>query len=265
VAENSERKLRTMDDIPLDGRTVLLRCDFNVAVGDDGVVDETEDYRIEAALPTIEELLQRRCKVLVITHYGRPSEDQSESFGLASIHRRLEELLRDDVKMLGELTGDTVKATMAGMARGSVAMLPNVRLDVRETSRSEKFGREMAELGDVYVNEAFSVCHRDHTSVSVIPTFLDSCAGRRTAEEYRVLLELSENPSRPYVAIVSGAKVHTKVNLLRKLISQVDTMCVGGVLANMFLANQGKAPRGSFTYEDIPIGPFHIMVLAPAQ
>ncbi len=250
--KKKSQDLVTMDEVPLDGKAVLVRVDFNVAVGENNKVDEDEDYRIEMAMSTIEELQRRRCKVILMTHLGRPSAGEGD-FSLGPIHRRLEDLIKEDVRLIDQLTGDTVKAAIDGMEKGSVAMLPNLRADERETAGSDKLAGELADLGDAYVNEAFSVSHRDHTSMSKVPRLMTACAGRRTVEEYEVLSKLKKEPERPYVAIVSGAKVHTKVNLLRKLVKQVDSLCVGGVLANMFLANQGKAPRESFTYEDMQV------------
>lgn len=243
-------RLGTMDDVPLDGKRVFVRVDFNVSVGPDGMVDQYEDYRIRAALPTIEELVQRRCKIVLCTHLGRPHEGPG-NFDLAPVHRRLEGLLHEAVRRVEKLYGPEVMAVIDSLEPGSAVLLPNVRLDEREEAASERLADELAVVADAYVNEAFSVSHRNHASVALLPRRLPACAGRRTVEEYAVLSRLAAGPERPYVAIVSGAKVRTKLTLLRKLLEQVDTLCIGGVLANMFLANQGKAPRGSFAYEDM--------------
>jgi phosphoglycerate kinase len=239
-----------MDDILLDGKVVLVRVDFNVAVGKDGVVDRDEDYRIEAAVPTIEELLQRRCKVLLLTHLGRPGEEEGD-FDVAPAARRLSDLLHEDVRMLKHLSGDSVRAAVGGLTPGSVAMLPNVRLDEREAAGSERFAAELADTAEVYVNEAFSVSHRDHTSVALVPKLLPSCAGRRCVAEFEVLSKLSHNPPRPYVACVSGAKVSTKLNLLERLLTQVDHLCLGGVLANTFLVALRKCSVETCAAEEL--------------
>lgn len=233
------KRLRTMDDVLLDGKVALVRVDFNVPVGADGLVSEFEDYRIRAALPTIEELMQRRCKVLLLTHLSPPGESQQpgvyKQLDMAPIRRRLQELLHEDVRLLKHLSGDEVTAVVSGLEAGGVALLPNVRLDQREMAGSERFAQELSRAGEVFVNEAFSVCHRNHTSVSLVPRLLPSCAGRRTAEEYTVLKKLGAQPERPYVAVVSGAKVSTKFALLKTLVKHVDRLCLGGVLANIFL------------------------------
>lgn len=228
-----------MDDVLLDGKRVLVRVGFDVASSEDGVVDESDDFRVKAAIPTIEELIQRRCRVLLLTHQGRPQEGDS-NVEVEPVRRRLERLLGDEVVALKHLSGDDVEAIVSGMEQGSVAMLPNVRLDEREETGNEKFAAELAAVADVYVNEAFSVSHRDHASMSKVPRLLPACAGRRTVHEYEVLSGLMEQPQRPYVAVVSGAKVHTKINLLDNLLASVDKLCLGGIVANAFLAAQGK-------------------------
>lgn len=232
------RRLRTMDDLPLDGKRVLMRVDFNVSVGDDGVLDTSEDYRLEAALPAIEELMQKRCRVVLLTHLGRPREDKEQS--MRPVLRRLEQLLRESVKMTKTLYGNDVDAIISGLEPGGVVMLPNVRLDMREEQGSKQFAKQLASSVDVFVNEAFSVVHRAHTSVAYLPNELPSCAGRRTVLEVNRLSRLLDNPKRPYVAITSGAKIKTKIGMMHKLLSSVDALCVGGQLANVFLTALGK-------------------------
>lgn len=240
----------TMDDILLDGKTVLVRVDFNVSVGADGVVDAFEDYRIQAALPTLEELLQRRCKVILLTHLGRPDEGNSE-FDLEPVRRRLSDLLHDEVRLLKRLYGAEVTAAISAMEAGTAILLPNVRWDEREEAGSEKLAQELANLAEVYINEAFSVAHRAHTSVALVPRLLPAAAGRRLVEEYTVLTELSARPAKPYVAIVSGAKVKTKIRLLEKLLAEVDHLCLGGVLANAFLVALRKCSAEQCAAEDL--------------
>ncbi len=198
-------------------------------------------------MPAIEELKQRRCRLLLLTHLGRPRHDGSDytSLTLEPIRRRLEKVLGSEVKLLKSLRADEANTVVSGLEAGGTVLLPNVRLDEREEAGSDKFARELAELGEAYVNEAFSVSHRDHTSVAKVPRLLPSCAGRRTVSEYYQLSELVSQPARPYVAIVSGAKVETKVKLLDRLLDQVDRLCLGGVIANTFLAVQGKGQLGA--------------------
>lgn len=239
-----------MDDVLLDGRDVLVRTDFNVAIGKDGVVNQDEDYRISAAIPTIEELIQRRCKVMLLTHLGRPGEDGG-NFDLGPIRRRLEDLLGEEVRQIDSLSVNRVSAVVAGMEGGTVALLPNIREDEREMSRNKGLAEELAGMAEVYVNEAFSVSHRDQSSVALVPTLIPSCAGRRTVIEYETLSGLMDQPKRPYVAIVSGAKVETKVSIINSLLKVVDKILVGGMVANTFLAAKGYCSAEAHRPEDI--------------
>ncbi len=250
-------EFRTMDDVLLDGKRVIVRVDFNVTAGEDGVVDESEDYRIQAALPTIAELRQKRCKVLLLAHLGRPGEEESV-LSMDTIHRRLQDLLHDDVRMLPKLYGSQVDSIVQGMEQGDIALFPNVRLDEREMTLNHKFAQDLSEVGDAYINEAFSVCHRAHTSVVLLPQLLTSAAGRRTVQEIEVLSSLRNSAKRPYVAIVSGAKITTKIGILEYLLTKVDTMCLGGKIANVFLAAQGKWPDAMFSADEIAVAK-HIM------
>lgn len=248
-----KRHLRTLDDVPVDGKRVLVKVDFNVAVGSDGKVDQYEDYRIESALNTINELRQRRAKVLLLTHLGRPQQEHVEQLDLQPIRRRLEELLGEEVRLLKTLYGTEVDTVTTSLDAGSVMLLPNVRLDSREEIPNDKFAQELASTADVYVNEAFSVSHRAHTSLALVPKLLPSCAGRRTVEEVTVLQKLRENPAHPYVAIASGSKISDKVGMLRDLLQKVDMLCLGGQLANVFLAAQGLYKNHPYTEEELRV------------
>lgn len=248
----SQLNLRTMDDLPLGGKRVIVRVDFNVSAGEDGVVDPTEDYRIEAALPTIQELRQKRCKVLLMAHLGRPGEDES-LLSMDTIGKRLSKLLQENVRMLPKLYGTQVETIIQGMEQGEVALFPNVRLDEREMSPNERFADELASAGEIYINEAFSASHRAHTSISLLPRKLPSAAGRRTVLEVDVLSKLRAHPEHPYVAITSGAKITTKIGILEFLFSQVDTMCVGGKIANVFLAAQSGLHTDLYPADELAV------------
>lgn len=250
--QTSQWNLRTMDDVPLGGKRVIVRVDFNVSAGEDGVIDSTEDYRMEATIPTIQELRQQRCKVLLMAHLGRPGEDEN-ILSMDVIARRLEKLLQEDIRILPKLYGSQVESIVRGMEPGEVALFPNVRLDDREMSPNEGFAQEMASCADAYVNEAFSVSHRAHTSVSLLPNKLVSAAGRRTVLEVEVLSRLRSSPEHPYIAITSGAKITTKIGILEFLLSQVDYMCVGGKIANVFLAAQGILKPELFPVDEVAV------------
>lgn len=239
-----------MDDLPLDGKRVLVRVDFNVSMGADKRVDETEDYRLEAALPTIQELRRRRCKVILLTHLGRPGEEEG-TFEIAPVADRLRQLIGDEVKVIDKLTGPKVESMVNSLEQGGVAILPNVRLDDREMHASEKLGQDMAEFADAYINEAFSNSHRGHTSMTVLPRLLPSCAGRRTVMEVETLSGLAQSPAHPYVAITSGAKITTKIGMLRQLLTKVDKLCLGGQIANVFLGARGLWQSHPFHPDEI--------------
>lgn len=233
-----QRKLRTMDDIPLDGKRVILRVDFNVSTTHDQAIGNDEDYRMESAIDTIQELRRRRCVVLVMTHREQHG-GANDGMDLDLVWKHLEGMLKDEVRKLPKLSGSEVEAIVSGLEPGAVALYPNVRHDEREKNINERFGEEVAAVADAYVNEAFSADHRAHTSVAVLPRLLPSCAGRHTVREVEMLTKLRQHPRRPYVAIVSGAKVVTKVGMLRELLPKVDTLCLGGQIANTFLAARG--------------------------
>ena len=243
-------KLRTMDDVPLSGKRVLVRVDFNVTANERGVVGRNEDYRLESAMQTIQELREMRCRVLLLTHRGRPGEGDGD-IDLAPVRSRLERLLGEPVRALPRLYGPEVETIVGSMEQGTVAMYPNVRLDDREEQISQKFGKDMGEHVDAFVSEAFSVCHRAHTSISVLPQILPSAAGRRTVKEVEVLTALREHPERPYVAITSGAKITTKIGMLRQLLRVVDTLCVGGQIANVFLAARKQWGNSMFSADEL--------------
>ncbi len=244
--------LRTLDDVPLDGRRVLVRVDFNVTVGADNTVDEFEDYRIESALETINELRQRRCKILLLTHRGEPDKNPQDA-DLSAIHYRLQELLGEEVKQTTHLYGAEVDTVTNSLEPGGVLLLPNVRTDSREESDNQKFAQELASLADIYINEGFSVSHRNHVSVAAVASLLPAAAGRRTELEYEVLKKLRDTPEHPYVAIVSGAKITTKVGMLYDLLTKVEYICLGGQLANVFLAAQGKYQTDQYPVDEIAV------------
>ena len=237
------KRLRTLDDIPIDGKRVILRVDFNISTSEASAVGNGEDYRIQAALETIQELRRRGCIVLLLTHRGKPGDTLAKT-DIRPIHQHLQDTLKEDIKLLPKLYGSEVESIVSGMEQGSVALFPNIRSDEREMKANERFASHLAEVADAYVNEAFSVSHRAQTSVAVLPRVLLSAAGRRTVVEVDVLSKLQSKPQRPYVAIVSGAKIVTKVGMLHQLLGQVDTLCVGGQIANVFLEARGDWKGG---------------------
>lgn len=247
----SHPKLRTLDDLPLDGKRVLVRADLNVSVNHDGTVGDGEDYRIEAVIPTLEELIQRRCRIIILTHHGRPDEGETgAAIDIAPIHRRLEQLLKEPIRRAHQLYGDEVEAIVSGLEPGQAVLLPNVRSDDREMTNNRKFAQALASTAEIYVNEAFSASHRAHASIALVPQILPGCAGRRLVQEVKELTKLVDHPEHPYVAITSGAKISTKVGMLHRLLKRVDILVLGGQLANVFLAAQGRYPGHRFAPDE---------------
>lgn len=250
---SDSRRFKTLDDIDLLEKTVFVRVDYNVTIGKDGRVDSGEDYRIEASLPTLRELREKKCKIILATHLGRPKTDKIY-WDLEPVRLRLQELLGEETRKSDYLYGPEVERSIKDLPAGGFLILPNVRMDVREESNDLEFARELLGGADVYVNEAFSVCHRQHASVAQAPLLLPSAAGRRTVLEVEALEVLCDNPEMPYVAIVSGAKIATKVGLLKRLLEKVDEIYVGGQIANLFLYVAGKYAGDDFEDKDIELG-----------
>jgi len=237
-----------------------VRTDFNVTVGDDGKVDASEDYRLEAALETLQELKKNKCRIVIGTHFGRPEavkigEGASGKlpWDLEPIRKRLNELLGWEVQRCDYLFGPEVKAVIESMPDGGGLMLPNLRLDPGEEAGDKSLAEDLVRDVDFYINEAFSNSHRGHASMAVMPKLLPAAAGRRTAQEIKALEKLRLNPEVPYVAIVSGAKIETKVNLLRELLKEVDQVFVAGRIANVFLQVTGQYPEADFDKKAVAV------------
>lgn len=249
----------------LQNKKVLVRVDFNVPIGKDGVVDEEEDWKIKATKPTIEYLLKQNAKIILISHLGRPEISQksinsaplirgvggfksikpkvhkakSLEYSLRPIARRLEELLKCKIKFVDDCIGDTVKKTTKEMKSGEIILLENLRFYKEEEENNEKFAKELAGSADIYVNDGFSVSHRAHASVSAITRFLPSYAGLLLEREVKILSEAINNPKRPATVIIGGAKVETKVPVIEYLMDKFDYILVGGVVANVILKAKG--------------------------
>lgn len=244
------KRLRTLDDVEVAGKRVIVRADYNVATGKDGTVSESEDFRIRTSVPTLKELREKGAKVLILPRRGR-DDDPPEGLDLAPVHKRLEELLGESVRRLGELTGDAVVQETEKMQASEVVMLPNVRGDPREAQVNEQFAIELAELADVYVNEAFGEAHRAHTSLTLLAQRIVSVAGRRVQLEIEALAKVAGEVPRPYVVLASGAKLEDKIGMLRSLAERADVVCVGGKIANVFLAAAGKLDPAQFRADDV--------------
>jgi phosphoglycerate kinase len=230
-------RLRTIEDLgELKGRRVFVRVDFNVPLEDGRV---TDDLRITAAVPTVEDLRGRGAALIVATHLGRPEGKPSEELRLDPVAERLREVAGFDVRKLDEVTGPSVTEACASLEAGAVLLLENLRFDPREEENDSTFAEELAGLADAYVDDAFGAAHRAHASVVGVAERLPAAAGRLMAKEVEVLSGLRESAEEPFVAILGGAKVADKLGVVATLLERVDALLVGGAMAFTFIAAQG--------------------------
>ena len=230
---------KTVDDIQVKGKRVLVRCDFNVPMKD-GVI--TNDKRIVAALPTIKKLIADGGKVILCSHLGKPKNGPEEKFSLAPVAVRLSELLGQDVVFANDdnVVGENAKAAVAAMKDGDVVLLQNTRFRKEETKNIEDFSKELATLADAYVDDAFGSCHRAHCSTAGVTAYTSpNVAGYLIGKELSIMGKALENADRPFVAVLGGAKIEDKLNVINNLLEKVDTLIIGGGMAFTFLKAKG--------------------------
>ena len=230
---------KTVDDIKVTGKRVLVRCDFNVPMKDGKI---TNDKRIVAALPTIKKLVADGGRVILCSHLGKPKNGPEAKFSLAPVAERLCEYLGKTVVFADDDTvvGEKAKAAVAAMKDGDVVLLQNTRFRKEETKNIEDFSKELASLADCYVDDAFGSCHRAHCSTEGVTKFLSPCvAGYLIGKELDIMGKALENADRPFVAVLGGAKVADKLNVIENLLEKVDTLIIGGGMAFTFLKAQG--------------------------
>ncbi len=228
---------KTIRDIDLAGKRVLVRVDFNVPL--DAKQQITDDTRIRAALPTIRYLLDQGTAVILMSHLGRPDGKVVDTLSLAPVARHLSELLGRPVEMATDCVGPAVEAQAKALQPGQVLMLENLRFHKEEEKNDPDFARQLAALGEVYVNDAFGTAHRAHASTEGVTHYLPGVAGFLMEKEINFLGSALEQPRRPFAAIVGGAKVSDKIAVLERLISMVDILLIGGGMANTFLIAEG--------------------------
>ena len=241
---------KTVDDIQVKGKRVLVRCDFNVPMKD-GVI--TDENRIVAALPTIKKLIADGGKVILCSHLGKPKNGPEEKFSLAPVAKRLSELLGQEVVFADDdnVVGEKAKAAVAAMKDGDVVLLQNTRFRKEETKNGEEFSKELASLCDIYVNDAFGAAHRAHCSTVGVTQFVDTAVvGYLMEKEINFLGNAVNNPVRPFVAILGGSKVSDKINVINNLLNKVDTLIIGGGMAYTFMKAQGYEIGKSLLEED---------------
>ena len=229
---------KTVRDIDVSGKKVLVRCDFNVPMQDGKI---TDDRRITAALPTIEYLIEQNAKVILMSHMGRPKGEPKPEFSLQPVADRLSELLKQDVVFAKSpvVVDDSVKAAAEALAPGQVMLLENVRYRAEETKNQEPFTGQLASLGDVFVNDAFGTAHRAHCSTAGIASYLPSVSGFLIEKEVKFLGDALEDPARPFIAIMGGAKVGDKIPVMENLIGKVDALMIGGGMSYTFFKAMG--------------------------
>ena len=241
--------MRSIRDVDVAGKRVIMRVDFNVPMSQEGTV--TEDKRIRGALPTIQYLLDNGARVVLASHLGRPSGKGFEAaYSMVPAARVLARLIGKDVKVVPVVTGEKAVEASKALKDGEIMMIENLRFDAREKQNGYDFARELAELGDIYVDNAFGCVHRSHASIDAITHFLPSYSGFLLEEEVKTLTGVVENPVRPFMAILGGAKVSDKIALVDHMLENVDVLIVGGGMCFTFLRAKGISTGTSLVEHD---------------
>lgn len=241
---------RSLKDLDFAGKRVLVRCDFNVPMDESGSI--TDDIRITSSLPTINYLVEKGGRVILMSHLGRPNGEANKKYTLKAVANRLTELLSKEVIFAQDdnVVSDVVKRQVENMKNGDVLLLENTRFRKEEEKNEESFSKELASLGELYVNDAFGTSHRAHASNVGVSTYLPSAVGYLVEKEISIMGKALEEPERPFVAILGGAKVSDKIGVIENLINIVDTIIVGGGMAYTFLKAQGYEIGKSLLEED---------------
>lgn len=238
---------KTIEDIAVAGKRVLVRCDFNVPLKDGAI---TNDKRIVAALPTIQYLLKQGARVILCSHLGRPKGEAKPEFSLAPVAARLSELLGQEVAFARDVIGEDAKTKAAALKDGEALLIENVRYHKEETANDPEFSRALASLAEIYVNDAFGSAHRAHASTAGVADYLPAVCGYLIQKEIDFMGGALQNPKRPLVAILGGAKVSDKIGVIENLLNKVDTLIIGGGMAYTFYKAQGRAIGASLCEED---------------
>lgn len=240
---------KTIKDVNLAGKTILVSVDYNVALSLKGRI--TDVYRIEASLPTLKYLLAHNCKIVIISHLGRPHGRRNPKLSLKPVAHKLAELLDRPVHFMSDCVGAEVEQAVAAMKPRHILLLENTRFHPGEEANDPNFAAKLARLGQVFVQDAFGNSHRKHASTVGVPKLLPAVAGLLLAREVKAITKPLKHPKRPFVAIIAGAKVEGKIELLHNLIPKVDTLVIGGAMANtFFLDPHYKLPIGKSVHED---------------
>ena len=228
---------KTVRDIAIKGKKVLVRCDFNVPLDENKNI--TDNRRIVGAIPTIKYLLDNDCKVILCSHLGRPKGEVKKEFSLAPVAKELSKLLDREVKLADDRIGESAKTLTANMENGDIVLLENVRFDAREEANNPEFAKELASMAELYVNDAFGTAHRAHSSTAGVAAYLPAVAGFLMEKELNFLGTTLENPERPFMAILGGKKVSDKIGVIDSLLEKVNTLMIGGGMAYTFFKAMG--------------------------
>lgn len=228
---------KTVRDIDVKNKRVIVRVDFNVPLDEE--LNITDDSRIKGALPTIQYLINNDAKVILMSHLGRPKGKVKDGLRLAPVAKRLSELLGREVKKLEDCVGDEVVKAISGLEPKDVVLLENLRFHPEEEANDSEFAKQLASLADLFVNDAFGTCHRAHASTEGITKYLPSVAGFLVSKEIEYFEKVTKNPDKPYVAILGGAKVSDKIDVITNLAKKVDAILIGGAMAYTFLKSEG--------------------------
>ena len=240
---------KTVKDIDVNGKKVLVRCDFNVPI-DSETGKITDNRRIRAALPTIQYLLDNNAKVILCSHLGRPKGEFNLKYSLKPVAEELSKLLNKDVKLAKDVIGENAKELTANMKEGDIVLLENVRFHKEEEQNDPEYSKALASMAEIYVNDAFGTAHRAHSSTTGVADYLPAVSGFLIEKELEFLGGALENPAHPFVAILGGAKVSDKIGVIENLLDKVDTLIIGGGMAYTFYKAQGHHIGTSICEED---------------
>lgn len=228
---------KNVRDIDVEGKKVLVRCDFNVPQKEDGTI--TDNRRIVSALDTIKYLIEHNAKVILCSHLGRPKGEFKKEFSLAPVAEELSKLLGKEVKLAKDVIGPSAKELTDNMKEGDVVLLENVRFHREETDNDPEFAKKLASFADIYVNDAFGTAHRAHASTAGVAAYLPAVSGFLIEKEINFMGDALENPKRPFMAILGGKKVSDKIGVIEALLEKVDTLLIGGAMAYTFFKSMG--------------------------
>lgn len=239
---------KTIEDIDVTGKKILLRCDFNVPIDKNGNISDTS--RIDRAIETIKYLIEHKARVIICSHLGRPKGKYLKEFSLQPIKKCLSGILGQEVKLAEDVVGKSAENITSNLKNGEVCMLENLRFEPGEENNDPLFAKKLALLADVYVNDAFGACHRSHASTIGVTKYLPSVCGFLIKKEIEAILKIIKSPSHPFVAIMGGAKISDKINIINALLDKVDTLILGGGMCNTFINALGYSVGDSIFESD---------------